>query len=215
MTKAELEFESQAYFRAVEAAQLRERNHQYKAAIASAVTAWPHVVGMMQFSAKFEERTIESVDAFDIALRYCPCLLDCRTLEALASYLAGEKRRFKGTKYGTAELFESAKQFLWDCHSLWEFLADSGEIKRSDLAQRFGTGQTRLTRAIKVWQEMGLIRMSPTVLTLATRLGMLTSAKCWHCGVVASAPKSMFLEKQPCESCGKSDFFVLVANSLS
>ncbi len=216
MTKAGLESASQAYARAIETAKKCEKQRNYKSAVAGAFSAWPFVTGMMQFVAKYEERTVEFVEAFDIVFAHCPCLLDMPTLDALQRFLEGEKRRFKSTVYGSGDIFARAKASLREYHRLAVLLTEVGELIVAELSDRLGGQQIEWGKRAKIWMEMGLITATPErrshKIQFATRLGMLTVGKCPACGACNEAPKSMFLETQACQNCGVSSVFVLIGS---
>ena len=100
----------------------------------------------------------------------------------------------------------AAGERLGNGHKLWSYLYQHGEVMQSELRTRIGGDQDEWRAIADGWAGLGIIdrvpRLNSYLLSLATRLGQVVTARCPACGQTAEAPKSMFFEPVKCSACG-------------
>lgn len=216
-SKSELEADRDAYFEKLALARMAERGRLYRDAIKCALSAWPFIDGMMQFERRYNKREFESVEAIDLILKYSPLLLDFESLNVLDNLLEEFKRIERNTSDDMGEKLADARARMWANHKLWTHLEWHPESKQSDLRKALGGEQDYWREVVEVWERMGLVTRSAMdggyLVSLITRTGAITKAKCSACGAVAEAPKAMFFDVLKCGSCKSRVAFVILSSS--
>lgn len=212
MKKADMEAHAQQYNGHLNRARSFESMGMYRAALDSAVAAWEHIDGMMQYEQKYQETEFTSIPAIDLALKYAPLLLDVIRLRELEALLKEYKRISKNTDNISAKIATATLQ-IQENHRLWSHLESNPETLQSELGKTIGGDQTRWRAVAESWEKMGLLRRIPEAnsyrLSLSTRMGQIVPAKCPRCGQLEHAPKAMFLEPIICPKCRHQAVFVL------
>lgn len=196
-------------------ARAAQQHGLYRDAIKQALDSWEHIDGMMQYERRYEDREFDSVEGIDMVLKYAPLLLDFHSLERLEGLLTGQRRIDRNTSDSLAEHLAKARALMWDVHRLWDHLEHHPGTRQDELRQILGGEQDQWRTAAEIWEKMGLVHRTPEGrsyrLALSTRMGETVSAKCPACGVVADAPKAMFLEMSTCPKCRAKVLFVILS----
>jgi hypothetical protein len=215
MKKVEMEAHSADYHRRMRAARDAESAGMYREAVEAAVSAWPHIDGMMQFEQKYQDAEFSSIPAIDLALKYAPLLLDLKRLDEIGQLLAEYRRIQKNATADLGAKIGAARAQIWQNHRLWSHLEQNPGTLQADLRQVLGGEQERWRAVAESWEKMGLLTRTPEGqsyrLSLSTRMGEVVSGKCPKCGHVDQAPKAMFLEQISCPQCRSREVFVLLA----
>ena len=209
--KAELELEARQYHALMERARAAQRRGLYQEAIDAAFASLDFVDGMMQYERRFESRTFDSVDGIDLILEWAPLVLGYDYLDRLESLLKEKKRIQKHTSEDLGARLAEARELMWAAYRVWEFLEHHAELNARTAREvlKVDSGAWQAIRS--GWLKMRIADDSrKRGIALATRLGKIVDAKCPACGLVAEAPKAMFLEELACPKCKKNAWFVLV-----
>jgi hypothetical protein len=214
MKKAEMESHRTEYAAAMTAAHAAERDGLFRRTVELVLASLEHVDGMMQYERRYEQREFDSVEGVDLVLKYAPVLLDFTSLNALESLLKDTRRIEKNTAVNLADRLADARARMWQAHHLWEHLERHANVQEDRLQAHLGGRKKDWQSLIAVWEAMGLLRRiwegGTCRLELSTRLGEVVPAKCFACGEIAEAPKSMFLEALTCPECGQQASFVIL-----
>lgn len=215
MKKAELEAHRQQYYGLLDAARGAERNGLLRDALSNALAAWDYVDGMMQFERRYEDADFDTIEAIELVLKFAPLLLESKSLVALEELLKTQKRIDKNTSVSLADRLAQSREHLWINHRLWSHLAENIGVRQDTLRRSLGGDQDYWRGVCEQWERMGLIDRLPESnsyrLTLLTRTGAVTKAKCPSCAKIVEAPKAMFFEAMSCPACSTSVSFVLLA----
>jgi len=84
MTKAEMSDHFVRYEASMRVARIAHRNGLYRDAVKSALAAWNHIDGMMQYARRYEKTEFDSIEAIDLVLKYAPILFEYNILDSLA-----------------------------------------------------------------------------------------------------------------------------------
>ena len=214
MTKAELERQYDDYETKMKKARASHRNGLYRDAVKSAMSAWDHVDGMMQYARCYEKTEFDSIEAIDLVLKYAPLLFDYETLDTLESMLKTQRRIERDTAADMGDKLLKARSLMWDAHRMWNHIEEHFDIKQDELRAALGSEQTRWRSIAELWENMGLLQRradgASYRLAFITRLGQVVSAKCPSCGGFADAPKATWLERTACPHCKTGVFFVIL-----
>ena len=193
MTKAEMEEHDRQYHALMAQAQTALRQGLFRQAVQSALAAWDHIDGMMQYDRKYENAAFNTIPAVDLVLRYAPLLLDFRPLDRLEVLLKEYRRIERDTKADLADQLAQARARLWNAHRLWDYIEHHADVRQAELRGALGGQQQEWADIVTAWEKMGLLRRIPDgstyTLAFSTRMGELASAKCPECGASRSAPK--------------------------
>jgi hypothetical protein len=215
MKKAEMEDHSYAYHQLMRDARNAEASGMYREAMEAAVSAWPHIDGMMQFEQRYQDAEFSSIPAIDLALKYAPLLLDLKRLDEIEQLLMQYRRIQKNASADLGAKVGAARAQIWQNHRLWGHLEQNPDTLQEELHQILGGEQERWRTVAASWEKMGLLNRTPEGrsyrLSLSTRMGEVISGKCPRCGHVDQAPKAMFLEQISCPQCRSREVFVLLA----
>ena len=215
MKKAEMEASAQQYDSLLAIAKAAEAQGLYRFAIESAVKAWDHIDGMLQYAARYANSPVERIDAIEIVLKCAPLLFDFRRLNALEQLLDSRRRIEKTAAESVSEKLAAARAQMQGNHRLWSLFERHGQLRQDEIGKLLGRGADHWRDTLESWAAMGLVDRVPLAgsfrVTLNTRMGHVVRAKCPSCGKIAEAPKSMFLEMMKCPECGVSVSFVLLA----
>jgi len=214
MTKAELQAHRDEYDALVVRAKAAEELGLLRKAVEYGLAAWVHIDGMIQFARRYESQETVAVEAIDLVLIYAPALLDFTSLSTLETLLKTHKRIEKGSGDDLSDRLKIATAEMWDAHRMWAYLEANPGATFKQACSSLGGDAKRWQRFAKLWARMGLLHRSgenSQCLSFSTRLGAVVPAKCRYCGDIAEAPKAMFLEPVGCTVCGKTSFFVFVA----
>lgn len=217
MKKAEMEESARQYDALLASARTAERHGLYRYAVDSAVRAWGHIDGMIQFKVRYENVSAPQVDAIDIVLTYAPLLFDFRRLNALEQLLNDRRRIEKTASESVIQKLANARQQMRDNHRLWTLLEREGSLAQVQLRKLLGGDQHYWQLLLDRWVAMGLVKSTTedglNRITLNTRMGQVVRAKCPECGKASEAPKGMFLESMACPACERVVSFVLLATA--
>lgn len=215
MKKADMESHHASYDALMAAARAAEAEGQYQTALRHALAACRHADGMMRYRKKMEERAFSSVSAIDLVLRYAPLLLDRDSIVAVEDILKASRRIERNTAVDEREQVAAARERLVRCHQLWHHLEWSADGWQAGLRRKLGGDQDEWRAIAHAWERMGLLRRVPRgssyTLHISTHLDEVIDGKCPSCGMVANAPKAMFLERSTCPGCAVRVQFVLLA----
>jgi hypothetical protein len=214
MKKAAMEAHHAEYGARMSAARTAERDGLYREAMSHALSAWEFIDGMMQYAKRYEERSVDSVSAIDLVLRYAPLLLDRKSLDTLEGLLKEYRRIERDVEADMGGKLAKARANLWENHRLWAHLETNGDVRQDELRRHLGGEQERWRAVSEAWEAMGLVHRRPEGgsyrVELSTRLGQVVKAKCPRCGKAQDAPKAMFLEELACPKCHRKVEFVLL-----
>lgn len=202
-----------AYLACVRAARSAEQRGMYKNALEQAVSAFAHVDGMIQFETRYLNHNEVKIEAIDLAVKYVPLLLNFKVLKEL-SELVEQCKRITRTAEEAPKQIEVARSRMWANRKLWTFLERNPNTREEDLQRNIGGDQSEWRFVSESWQRMGLVRRVADGrtfrLSLTTRTGQITKAKCPSCGEVADGPKAMFFDELECPACHAKKVFVLL-----
>lgn len=219
MKKAEMEEHRETYHHLMTEARSAERQGLYRKAVQSALEAWDHIDGMMQFEKRYGDTEFDSLSAIDLVLKYTPLLLDFETLDALEELLKSYRRIERDTSESLGERLQAARERMWKNHRLWDHLEQNPDARQDQLRGHLGGEQERWRAVAEGWEKMGLISRSPEGgscrLALCTRLGEMVRAKCSSCGNTLEGSKGLFLEPMDCPRCQRASLFVILGAAAS
>jgi hypothetical protein len=215
-TKAELEADSYRHRALVAEARAELQRGEFQKAVQTAVSAWQHVDGMMQYDRRWGSKSeFETVDCIALVLRYAPLLFDSDSLEQLATLLKSQRRIDKNAAADIAADLESAKTLMWDAHRLWTYLEEHAEVRQDELRRKLGGDQDNWRRIAESWDRMGLIQRTAAGgsyrLMFTTRITAEMRGKCPSCGVNGKAAMAYFLEEITCPKCGATSSFIFLS----
>ena len=215
-TKAELEADSYRHRALVAEARADLQRGEFQKAVKTAVSAWEHVDGMMQYNRRWGSKSeFESVDSIALVLRYAPLLFDNNSLEQLAALLKSQRRIDKNAAADIAADLEVAKALMWDAHRFWTYLEEHAEVRQDDVRRKLGGEQDSWRGIAESWDRMGLIQRIPEGgsyrLLFTTRITAEARGKCPSCGVTGKAAMAYFLEEITCPKCGVTSSFVFLS----
>ena len=107
------------YHLVIAKAHAAEQAGLYREAIASALSSWDHIDGMMQYERKYEEASVSNFDGIDLVLRYAPLLFDFESLDKLESLLKNQRRIAKNSTGNLSERLGPARELMWVAHRVW------------------------------------------------------------------------------------------------
>lgn len=212
-TKAELAEGRDAYYNLLFQSKTALEKRHYYDALGFASAAMTYVDGMMQFERRFENRTISTIECFDIIVRFAPPLFRLRDLDALAALLASQKRIERNSSTSYLAQVPHARSRLFKAYRLWEGFERQGSVPVNDpqLIQHDLTLQD--------WLQMGLVHQvtdsNEVRWALVTSLSRTVRAKCASCGKIAGAAKRRFLEPCKCPQCANSVWFTIVDDTYT
>lgn len=214
-TKAELEFDNTRYREQLSAARNSLQQHDFLEAIRLAVSALPHVDGMMQYDRRWGSKTdFTSIDSIAIILRFAPLVFDSECLDQLAELLKSQRRIDKNTSADLAADLQAAFATMWDAHRLWCRLEHENEVRQDELRQHFGGDQDKWRWICETWEEMGLVRREPANnsyrVSLVSSLETRVRAKCGSCGVTGQADRFHIYQEIQCPKCSVRSFWVVM-----
>jgi len=219
MKKAEMEEHARLYHSIMKKVSKLERVGLIHDATISAVSAWDHIDGMMQYENRYENKEFETIPAIEIVLRYAPMLFEFEMFDRLEKLLAQRRRIDNKTSTSLKDQLAIARDHLNDNHRLWNHIESQGPIKQRNLRQTLGGQQDYWRSVCETWELMGMVRRVPDAgsyqVSHTTRMGEIITGKCPKCGSTAEAPKSMLLEPMTCPKCKKSVSFVFLSPSDS
>lgn len=214
MKKQEMEAAYQEYEAWMRRARESARGGLFRDAVQEALEAWPFIDGMMLFARKYLDREFNTIPAIDLVLEYVPLLLDYRQLDRLEALLKERRRIERDTSADVGAQVREARTRMWAAYRLWGHIEGHHGVRQSELRTVLGGEQGQWVRIVETWERMGLLRRTPLgatyQLSLCTRMGEITPAKCPACGASTEAPKAMLLDELSCPQCGKRVAFVLV-----
>jgi hypothetical protein len=214
MTKSEMEDHYQQYHALMGQARASLREGLHRKAVQTALAAWDHIDGMMQYGRKCNDELFDTIAAVDLVLDYAPVLLDFRQLDRLEALLKEYRRVERDTTTDMGEQLARARARMWNAHRLWDHIEQHADARQAELRSALGGEQKEWVDIVTAWETMGLLRRIPEAntyrLAFSTRLGEVIPAKCPECGNATHAPKAMFLEEMACPACGKRVLFVLL-----
>jgi hypothetical protein len=215
MTKSEMEQHWSEYQSSMTQARSSEENGLYRAAVDSALSAWDHIDGMLQYERKYAENSSDRIMAIEIILKYSPLLLNFGNLNKLEALLQSSRRIEKTDEGSLNEKLASARAEMWENHRLWSYLEANPGARQDELRRVLGGDQDYWREVAGVWEKMGLLHRvregGSYRLAFATRMGALVAGKCPSCGGTTEAPKAMLLEPTKCPECRKTGLFVILA----
>ena len=215
MKKDELEHRQSQYQALMADAQTAEQAGLYRAVVEKSLESWEHIDGMMQYERRYNKKELASIPAIELTLKYAPLLLDFASLDKLEELLKDCRRIERNTTHTLAAKLATARELMWDAHSLWGHLERNPGARQDELRNSLGGRQKRWSGIAETWEKMGLLQRKPENgtyrLTLSTRLGEIGSVKCPACGSVTEAPKAMCLEETPCPNCQARVLFVILS----
>lgn len=213
MKKSEVQAVVEAHRATIYRARSARQGGDYAGAIREATSAWDSVDVVVKYE-RAQDREPNHVPAFEIVTDCAPPMMDFRSLNRLADFLAANKRLARLSDGRPLKVLEAARAKLWDCHKLWTEIEREPGLLQSSLSVRLGGAARHWAEVLSVWNSMGLTHVVPDGsslrVSLATRLGGLVPGKCPACGRVEEAPKAMLLDALGCPGCGNNVSFVIV-----
>jgi hypothetical protein len=219
MTKAELETQRARYYDLMAKSRAALRYGSYCKAVASAVSSWDYIDGMMQYERKYKEKEFTSIEGIDLVLKHAPMLFDGESLGRLESLLRGQRRIERDTSADLAGQLAQARALMWDAQRMWDHLERHPGLRQDELRAALGGEQAGWRSLADAWEQMGVIRRTPAGgsyrLAFVTQMDDMVSAKCSSCGAVSQARKVTFLEGRLCEKCRTLAVFVILPDEQS
>jgi hypothetical protein len=215
MKKVQMEHDRNEYASLMRGARSAMGRGDYREAIDTALSSWPHIDGMMRYEGKYADAEFSSVDAIDLVLKYAPLILDFGRLDKLEELLKDQRRIEKRTSTSLADKLCKARELMWHVHTLWDHLEFHPGTRQDELSRHLGGDQGRWRSLAERLESMGLLSRASDGrsyrLDLCTRMGQLSPAKCPACGGLTEAPKAMLLEETTCPNCRTKVTFVLIS----
>lgn len=214
MNKADMEYHHGEYIALISRARCEQEQGRHAEALHAAITSWPHIDGHMQFERRYGQGDVRRVDGLELVLDLAPLLFDFESLEKLDSFLKSQRRIERNTSNDWSSRIMNARLLLREAHALWNRLERS-TCAPPTVNAGSSVNADRWPLILQSWEKIGVIRRnaknSDIGFELATDFQSPTFAKCPSCGAVAKAPKSKFLDEQPCPRCRNQHSFVLLA----
>lgn len=214
-TKTDLELDDARHREQMTAARDALERNAFLEAIQLAVSALPHVDGMMQYDRRWGSKSdFTSIDSITIILRYAPLVFDVESLDTLDALLKSQRRIDKNAAADLAADHQTAMATMWDAHKLWTRLELEPDIRQDELRQRFGGNQDQWRWICETWERMGLLRRVPEkgsyIVSLISRLDTRMRAKCGSCGATGQADKFHLYQEIQCPKCKATGFWVII-----
>lgn len=206
MNRDELENHRANYHARVLLAKDAEREANFIDAVHHAKSAWKFIEGMIDYELKYQEQTVENVDAIELVLQYAPVVFDLSSLTELDAFLKEHPRIARHTRNDFAGDTRVARKMIRQAGHLWSRLESEGKIEANP---------AELTPIAEAWREMGVVRKveqkdGTEQLQFTTRLDTPSRGKCPECGAVVKGTKSKMLEELRCPHCFGMVQFVFV-----
>lgn len=216
-SKAELEIDACQHTALMNETRMLHASGKILPSVRMAVSAWPHVDGMLQYERRFGDRqATRAIDSIDFVLSYAPVTFDAEALTELEGLLKSQRRIVKSASTDLVQRLVDAKTLMWSAYSVWTHLERYEGFDLQELESVLGH-DIRWHGVVQTWQHLGMVVCIDAggrqIVRLATQLNGSLLACCGQCGVRRPMLLTEYLAPIDCQACGCSTFFVRADSS--